>query len=134
MRLLCPLGFRPRAGAKHVLVNLCNWQDYVVDTYRLPFGRGILHHKIIRRWLHTDMRYPRVPFRRNLRRIKIMLERSSCQTVMIVESGPSLLVQSPPNGDDLDRDVNNYMGSFKEMSYLEPLLLGSYSRSSDSRS
>ena len=55
-------------------------------------------------------------------------------TVMIVKFGPFLLVQSPPNDDDLDRYVNNYMGSFEGMFYLEPLLLGSYSRSSDSRS
>lgn len=79
------------------------------------------------------MRYPRVPFRRNLRRIKIMLERLLYQTVMIMKSGPSLLVQSPPNDGDLDRDVNNHMGSFEGMFYLEPLLLGSYSQSSDSR-
>ena len=55
MRLLYLLGFRSRAGAKHVQVNLCNWQDNVVDTYRMPFRRGILHHRIIRRRLHTDM-------------------------------------------------------------------------------
>jgi hypothetical protein len=30
-----------------------------------------------------------------------------------VKSGPSLLVQSPPNDVDLDRYVDNYMGSFE---------------------
>lgn len=45
----------------------------------------------------------------------------------------TILVQSPPNDDDLGRDVNNYIRSFEGMPYLEPLLLGSYSRSSDSQ-
>ena len=45
----------------------------------------------------------------------------------------TILEQSPPNDDDLDRDVNNCMGSLEGIFYLEPLLLGSYFRSSDSR-
>ena len=62
-----------------------------------------------------------------------MLERLFCQIIMTVKSRPSLLVQSPPNDDDLEKNVNDYMGSFEGMLYLEPLLLGFYSRSSGSR-
>lgn len=55
MRLLYLSGFRPRAGAKHVQVNLCEWQVYIVDTHRLPWRGEILHHRIIGRRLLTDV-------------------------------------------------------------------------------
>lgn len=67
-----------------------------------------------------------------MRRIKIMLERLFMSNRYDGEVR-TILVQSPPNDGDLGRDVNICMESFEGMFYLEPLLLGSYSRSSDSR-
>lgn len=73
-----------------------------------------------------------------MHRIKVMLKRVSSQTVMMVKSEPSSLVQSPPNDDDLDGDDSSknlimWEALKKKMFYLEPLLLGSCSHSNDSQ-